>query len=75
MLLLQPAVECVRMKVPEVMTPACVTAQMASVETTVKVSPYVYIEYSREVYNQYIYTSIHINIYIYIKLTGQLGDI
>ena len=41
MLLFQPAVECVRMKVPEMMTPACVTVQMATVETTVKVSPYV----------------------------------
>ena len=38
MLLFQPAVEFVRMKVPEMMTPACVTVQMATVETTVKVS-------------------------------------
>ena len=41
MLLFQPAVECVRMKVPEMMTPACVTVQMATVEISVKVSPYV----------------------------------
>ena len=40
MLLFQPAVECVRMAVPEMMTPACVPVQMATVEITVKVSPH-----------------------------------
>ena len=54
MLLFQPAVECVRMKVPEMMTPACVTVQMASVETIVKVSPCVIYIVQWEAYSRYI---------------------
>ena len=37
------------------MTPVCVTVQMATLETTVKVSLYVIYMYGKEVYSQYVY--------------------